>query len=74
MEIGIGEIEEIIFESITKQGRNYPKVTISIKKLISDIQSWIVHFEKQINEQLESYGKMERNNTNMFFQINGPRE
>lgn len=74
MEIGIDEIDEIIFESITKQGRNFPKVTISIKKLISDIQSWIVHFDKQINEQLESYGKMERHNTNLFFQINGHRD
>lgn len=74
MEIGIDEIDEIIFESITKQGRNFPKVTISIKKLISDIQNWIGHFEKQINEQLESYGKMERHNTNLFFQVNGHRE
>ncbi|MUU79875.1 hypothetical protein [Winogradskyella endarachnes] len=74
MEIGIDEIDEIIFESITKQGRNFPKVTISIKKLISDIRSWIEHFEKQINEQLDSHGKMERHNTNLFFQIDGHRE
>jgi len=74
MEIGIDEIDEIIFESITKQNQNFPKVTISIKKLISDIQSWIEHFEKQINKQLESYGRMKRHNTNLFFQINGHRE
>jgi hypothetical protein len=74
VEIGIDEIDEIIFESITKQGQNFPKVTILIKKLIMDIQNWIEHFEKQINEQLEAFGNMERHNTNLFFQINGHRE
>ena len=74
MEIRIDEIDDILFESITKQGRNFPKANISIKKLITDIQRWIEHFEKQINEQLESYGKMQRHNTNLFFQINGHRE
>jgi len=74
MEIGIDELDEIIFESITKQGQNFPKISLSIKKLISDIHSWIEHFEIQINDQLESYGKMERHNTNLFIQTNGHRE
>lgn len=74
MEIGIDEIDEIIFESITKQGQDFPKITISIKKLILDIQSWIEHFEKQINEQLESDEKMERHKTNLYFQIKGHRK
>ena len=73
-EIENKEINEIIFESITRQGGNFPKVTVSIKKLITDIQNWIVHFEKQIDEQLEAYGEMERHNTNLFFQINGHRK
>jgi len=75
IEIGIEQIEEIIFESVTKKNKTeYPQVTVSIKKLILDIQNWIAHFEKQISEQLEQYGKMERHNTNLFFQINGHRK
>jgi len=71
-EIRADEIEDIIFESVTKKNKTeYPQVTVSIKKLILDIQNWITHFEKQIEEQLEQFGKMERHNTNLFFQING---
>ena len=72
MEMGTDEIEEIIFVSVTKINKTeYPKVTVSIKKLIFDIQNLIKHFEKQIDDQIEQYGKMERHNTNLFFQING---
>lgn len=75
MEIGTHEIEDIIFESVTKTNKTeYPQVTVSIKKLILDIQNCIAHFEKQIEEQLEQYGKMERHDTNLFFQMNGHRE
>ena len=65
----------LTIKSITKKNKTeYPQVTVSIKKLIIDIQNWITHFEKQVEEQLEQFGKMERHNTNLFFQINGHRE
>lgn len=73
MEIGIDEIDEIIFESIIKQGRNFPKVDISLKKLIADIRDWIEHFENQITKQLENYSKMKRHNTNLIFILEGHR-
>ena len=75
MYIGTDEIDDILFESITKKNKiEFPQMTLSIKKLIADIQNWIAHFEKQIDEQLRQYGIMERHNTNLFFQINGHRE
>jgi len=75
MDIGTDEIDDIIFESVTKKSKTeFPEITVSIKKLIADIQNWIAHFEKQIDEQLKQYGIMKRHNTNLFFQINGHRE
>ncbi len=66
------EITEIIFESVTKKNKiEFPQVTVSIKKLILDIQNWIQHFEIQLDEQLKDFGNMERHNTNLYFQING---
>ncbi len=73
IEIGNEEIEEIIFESISKNGKEFPRLLISINKLMLDIEIWIIHFENQINEQLAKEGILERHNTNMFFQINGHR-
>lgn len=71
-EIGTHEIEDIIFNFVTKKNKEeYPQVTISIKKLILDIQNWITHFEKQIEEQLEQHVGMERHDTNLFFHIDG---
>jgi len=65
------EIDGILFESITKIGKNnFPKTSISINKLMLDISRWIEHFEKQLSEQLGKYAKIERHNTNIFFQLN----
>lgn len=65
------EIDGILFESITKSGKNkFPKILISINKLMLDINNLIDHFEKQLTEQLSINDKIKRHNTNIFFQLN----
>ena len=72
MKIDNDEINNVFFESVIKKNKQeFPQVSISIIKLISDIQNWIIHFEKQIEEQLKDYGKMERHKTNLYFELSG---
>lgn len=73
------EIGDIIFEFIIKRRKDdFLKTTISIKKLISDIQFIIDSFNEQLDSQIKMFrngkkAEVERHKTNLFVQLNCTR-
>ena len=63
-------IDEIIFSSVTKLNKNdYPILTISLYKIMEDMNFWVEYLESEIAKNLEGIENIERHKTNLYAKI-----
>ncbi|WBX72942.1 hypothetical protein PG913_08510 [Tenacibaculum pacificus] len=69
-------IQKIEFSNVVrekdKSGKwEFNERKISVSKLISDLKSWIDHFDEQINEQIDKMENLEKHTSDLIIQIKG---
>lgn len=69
-------IQKIEFSNVIREkGKSgkweFNEHKISISKLISDLKSWIDHFDKQINEQFDKVEDLEKHTSDLVIKIKG---
>lgn len=69
-------IQKIEFSNVVrekdKSGKwEFNERKISISKLISDLKSWIDHFDEKINEQIDKMENLEKHKSDLIIQMKG---
>jgi hypothetical protein len=69
-------IQKIEFSNVIREKDNsgkweFNERKISISKLISDLKSWIDHFDEQINEQFDKIENLEKHKSDLIIQMKG---
>ena len=63
-------IDEIIFSSVTKLNKNeYPTLTISLYKIMADINFWVEYLELEISKNLKGIENIEKHKTNLYAKL-----
>jgi len=70
-----GNINMLEFRSIVREKKNkkwvYREESVILDQIISDIKKWIIHFDKQLNEELKEYYLGERHQSDLILKT-GP--